>query len=106
MLPIITMAEYDVYREFPDGLSAEQLDGAVSTCGETVEEMRSEGADVSYLGTEVLMDDSETIVGTMCCFGGESSARIEELNERAGVPFVETCRRGSPIAGEREKRTA
>jgi predicted RNase H-like HicB family nuclease len=100
------MTEYDVYRSFPDGLSAAELDGAVSACGETIEEMRAEGADVSYLGTEVLMDDSETIVGTMCCFDGESSAQIEELNERAGVPFVETYRRGSPIAGEREKRAA
>jgi hypothetical protein len=52
------------------------------------------------------MDDSETIVGTMCCFDGESSAQVEELNERVGVPFVETYRRGSPIAGVRAKRTA
>jgi hypothetical protein len=100
------MAEYDVYRSFPDGLSEEELDGAVEACGETIEEMRAEGADVSYLVTEVPMDDSETIVGTMCCFDGESSAQVEELNERVGVPFVETYRRGSPIAGVRAKRTA
>lgn len=100
------MTEYDVYREFPDGLSADDLDGAVEACGETIEEMRAEGADVAYLGTEVLLDDDERIVGTVCCFDGESSTQIEELNERAGVPFVRTYRRGSPIAGEKPKRSA
>ena len=100
------MTEYDVYREFPDGLSTEDLEGAVAACGETIEEMRSEGADVAYLGTEVLLDDEETIGGTVCCFDGESREQIEELNERAGVPFVRTYRRGTPIAGEREKQRA
>lgn len=99
------MAEYDVYREFPDGLSAADLDGAVAACGDAINAMRAEGAEVAYLGTEVLLDDQETIMGTVCCFEGESTTQIKELNERAGVPFVKTYRRGTPIAGERPKQS-
>lgn len=93
------MTEYEVYREFERGLTREELDGAVEACGETIEEMRAEGEDVSYLGSEVLLDDDGAIVGTMCCFDGESREQIEDLNERADVPFVTTYRRGTPVEG-------
>lgn len=97
------MSEYEVYRAFDDGLTREELAGAVEKCGEAIENLRTEGEDVSYLGSEVLLDDEETIVGTMCCFDASSREIVEELNERAGVPFTRTYRRGTPVEGERSK---
>lgn len=93
------MTEYEVYREFENGIPEAELEGAVEACGETIEEMRGEGAEVSYLGSEVLLNDDGAIVGTMCCFDGESREQIEELNHRAGVPFSTTYQRGTPVKG-------
>lgn len=97
------MPEYEVYREFESGLTEPELHGAVEACGEKIEQLRTEGEHVRYLGSEVLLDDEGSIVGTMCCFDGESREQIEALNERAGVPFVTTYRRGSPVEGEAPK---
>lgn len=97
------MPEYDVYRAFDGGLTEAELHGAVAACGEAIEALRAEGEHVRYLGSEVLLDDEDTIVGTMCCFDGESREQIEALNERAGVPFVTTYRRGTPVEGEAPK---
>lgn len=97
------MPEYEVYREFDGGLSQDQLRGAVEACGDAIEECRAEGQQVGYLGSEVLLNEAGTIVGTMCCFDGESREQIEQLNERAGVPFVTTYRRGTPVEGAEPK---
>lgn len=100
------MTEYGVLRQFEDGLTREELDGAVEACGEVIEELRAEGDDVQYLGSEVLLDDSDgTITATVCCFDGKSREQIEEVNERAGLPFVTAYRRGSPVEGEAPKTT-
>lgn len=97
------MTEYDVLRQFERGLSRAELDGAVEACGEAIEEMRAEGADLSYLGSEVLVDDEGSITGTVCCFDGESRQQIEEVNDRAGLPFETVYRRGAPVKGEAPK---
>lgn len=99
------MTEYNVFRRFDDGLSRDELDGAVQACGEAIEDMRAEGADVRYLGSEVLLDDDGDITATVCCFDGESREQIETVNERAGVPFATTYRRGVPVEGEAPKST-
>ena len=93
-----------MFREVPDALSAADLDGAVTACGEAIEEIRAEGDGVAYLGTEVLLGDDQRIGARVGCFEGENRVQIEEPKERAGVPFTGTYRRGTPIPGEREKQ--
>lgn len=97
------MTEYNVFRQFEGGLTREELDGAVGACGQAIEEMRGEGADLTYLGSEVLLDDEGAITGSVCCFDGESREQVEAVNDRAGVPYTTTYRRGVPVEGEARK---
>lgn len=97
------MTEYNVFRQFEEGLSREELDGAVGACGQAIAEMRAEGADLTYLGSEVLLDEEGTITGTVCCFDGESREQVEAVNDRAGIPYTTAYRRGVPVEGEAPK---
>lgn len=60
---------------------------ATPTHGEAIQALRSNGRDIAYLGTEVLLNDEGSIIGTMCCFDTESSELVAKANEQAGVPF-------------------
>lgn len=97
------MVEFETYREFEQGMSHEELNGAVEQCGEAIQALRSNGRDIAYLGTEVLLNDEGSIIGTMCCFDAESSDLVAKANDQAGVPFTEIYRRGTPVEGERPK---
>jgi hypothetical protein len=97
------MTEYNVFRQFEEGLSRDELDNAVGACGQAIAEMRAEGADLTYLGSEVLLDDEGAITGSVCCFDGESREQVETVNDRAGIPYTTTYRRGVPVEGEAPK---
>jgi hypothetical protein len=95
--------KYELYREFPDGISASDLEAAVETVGKELESMRRGGENITYLGSEVFEDDAGRIVGTLCAFDGQTMSQVESANRRAGVPFARAYRRGARIAGERDR---
>lgn len=97
------MVEFETYREFEQGLAHADLEAAVERCGEAIQELRSGGETIAYLGSEVFLNDDGAIVGTMCCFEAESRDTVREANDRAEVPFEQIYRRGTPVEGERPK---
>ena len=76
------MPLYVAIRTLP-GVTPDALAGAgarVKTCAAG---MRSEGTEVRWIGSFFLPPSSQT----HCYFEGPSTLAVEEVNQRAGVPF-------------------
>jgi hypothetical protein len=86
-------------REFDSGLSRDVLEAASGRSIDTIEEMRGEGAAISYLGSEVFVDEGGLAWGTICDYDADSEATLREHSERAELPVSSVWMRGSPLAG-------
>lgn len=92
------MTNYDVLREFGDGITQAELDQAVERSGDAIESMREDGHAISYLGSEVFLDDSGTVVATVCRYDAESESDIREHSDRGELPLRGVFLRGDPVA--------
>lgn len=93
------MTNYEVYREFDSGLSGDDLEQAVERSGAAIEEMRGEGESISYLGSQVFVDEDEMAWATMCRYDATSEEAVRDLSERAELPVNEVFLRGTPLHG-------
>lgn len=93
------MTNYDVLREFESGLSEEELEQAVDRSSTAIEEMREEGAVISYLGSDVFTDEDGLAWATMCRYDADSEDDVREHSERATLPVRNVFVRGIPLAG-------
>lgn len=93
------MTNYDVYREFGSGITQEELDAAVERSGEAIETMRMEGQIISYLGSDVFVDEDDRIKATICRYDAESVEQVENHSEEAELPFDIVFMRGTPVPG-------
>jgi len=93
------MTNYSVLREFDSGLSRDTLEAAGDRSIETIEEMRGEGTAISYLGSDVFVDEDGLAWGTICEYDADSEATLSEHSERAELPVSGVWMRGNPLAG-------
>lgn len=91
------MTNFDVLREFGSGITQAELDSAVERSGEGIEAMREDGHAISYLGSEVFVDDEGTIMATLCRYDAGSETEVREHSERAELPVTGVFRRGTPV---------
>jgi hypothetical protein len=77
------MAVFMVERELP-GITLPQLADAQKAAIETSDRMSGEGKDVRYIRSTWVPGDSRV----MCLFESDSSDRVREVNETAGIPFT------------------
>jgi|GEM_PF-3234738 len=91
------MTNYNVLREFGDGITQDELDQAVARSSDAIESMREDGHAMSYLGSEVFVNEAGTIMATMCCYDAESETDIREQSERGALPVSSVFLRGAPI---------
>ena len=92
------MTNYDVFREFGDGITQSELDQAVERSGDAIESMREGGRTISYLGSEVFVDDEGTIMATLCRYDAESESDVREHSDRGQLPISGVYLRGDPVA--------
>ncbi|PSP62446.1 DUF4242 domain-containing protein [Halobacteriales archaeon QH_8_64_26] len=93
-------ADFLIMRELDDPITYEQLDGATDASGAALEELREEGTDIEWVGSEVLEDDAGQVTGTFCHYRAESEEAIYEHADRAGLPATNVSRQGDPLDGE------
>lgn len=91
------MTNYNVLREFGDGITQAELDQAVARSGEAIESMREDGHAMSYLGSEVFVNEAGAIMATMCRYDAESENDIREQSERGELPISGVFLRGEPV---------
>ncbi len=91
------MTNYHVLREFGDGVTEELLDEAVDRSNEATESMREDGHAISYIGSEVFVDEEGTIMATICSYDAESEEDVREQSERAELPVSGVYLRGESI---------
>lgn len=92
-----TMTNYAVLREFGDGITQAELDEAVARSNESTESMREDGHAISYLGSEVFVNEAGSIVATMCRYDAESKRDMLEQSERGGLPVSGVFLRGKAV---------
>lgn len=92
-----TMTNYDVLREFGDGITQSDLDDAVARSSEMTESMRADGHAFSYLGSEVFVNKTGSIMATMCRYDAESEEDVLEHSEAADLPVSGIFLRGTPV---------
>lgn len=92
-----TMTNYDVLREFGSGITQGELDQAVDRSSEAIESMREDGHAISYLGSEVFVDEAGSIMATMCRYDAESESDVREQSERGELPVSGVFLRGMPV---------
>lgn len=93
------MTNYDVFREFEPGITDEQLEQAVERSGEAIEELRSEGTPISYLGSQTFLNADGSIGATMCRYDADSEETLRAHGERAGLAVSDIFVVGPPHAG-------
>lgn len=91
------MTNYEVLREFGAGITQSELDQAVERSGEAIESMREDGHAISYIGSEVFVDEEGTIMATMCRYDAESESDVREQSERGELPVSGVFLRGKPV---------
>lgn len=91
------MTNYDVLREFGDGITQEELDEAVDRSNESTESMREDGHTISYLGSQVFVNESGEIMVTMCRYDAESERDVREQSERGALPLSGVFLRGNAV---------
>lgn len=94
-----TMTNYDVLREFEAGITNEQLEQAVESSGEAIEELRSEGVAMSYLGSQTFLNTDGSIGATMCRYDADSEATLRKHSDRAGLAVSNIFVVGPPHEG-------
>lgn len=80
------MTNFDVFREFDSGITGEQLEAAVERSGEAIEELRSDGTAISYLGSQTFLNEDGSIGATMCRYDTDSEETIRTHAELADLP--------------------
>ena len=70
-------------ERYVPGISRAELERALERLDETARELRSEGADVRYLGSTIVPEDE----ACFCQFEGLSEELVAETNRRAGIAF-------------------
>jgi hypothetical protein len=104
------MTNYDVLREFADGITQAELDQAVERSDAATESMREDGHAISYVGSDVFTDGAGGIMATMCRYDAESEGDVREQSRRGELPVSGVFRRGqaidahAPRAGVGQKR--
>ena len=93
------MTNYDVLREFEAGITNEQLEQAVDSSGEAIEELRSEGVPMSYLGSQTFLNEDGSIGATMCRYDADSEATLRKHSDRAGLAVSGVYEVGPPHVG-------
>jgi len=93
------MTNYDVLREFETGITNEQLEQAVESSGEVIEELRTKGVPMSYLGSQTFLNEDGSIGATVCRYDADSEATLREHSERAGLAVERYLRGRPPHAG-------
>ena len=93
------MTNYDVLREFETAITNEQLEQAVESSGEAIEEIRASGEPMSYLGSQTFLKEDGSIGATMCRYDANSEAAVREHSERAGLAVSDVFAVGPPHAG-------
>lgn len=91
------MTNYDVLREFGDGITQADLDQAVARSSEATESMREDGHAFSYLGSEVFVNETGSIMATICRYDAESEADVLEHSELGELPVSGVFLRGTPV---------
>lgn len=91
------MTNYNVFREFGDGITEADLDEAVARSNEATESMRNDGHTIAYTGSDVFVNETGSIVATMCHYDAESEADILEQSERGELPISGVFLRGTPV---------
>jgi len=76
------MAVFMVERDLP-GITLPQLAEAQQAAIQTSDRMTDEGKDVRYIRSTWVPGDARV----MCLFEADSSDRVREVNETAGIPF-------------------
>ena len=94
-----TMTNYDVLREFDAGITNEQLEQAVDRSGEAIEDLRSEGVPMSYLGSQTFLNEDGSIGATMCRYDVDSEATLRKHSDRAGLVVSNIFAVGPPHVG-------
>ena len=77
------MSVFMVERDLK-GISMEDLGGAQKVAIAEAEKMRGEGSKIGYIRSTFAPDDGRC----MCLFDGESATQVQELNDRAGLPYT------------------
>jgi hypothetical protein len=89
-----------IMRELDDPITHEQLDEAAAGSGAALAELRKEGTDIEWVGSEVLENEAGQVTGTFCHYRAEDEDAIYEHADRAGLPATNVSRQGEPLAGE------
>jgi hypothetical protein len=93
------MTNYDVLREFETGITNEQLEQAVESSAEAIEELRTQGVPMSYLGSQTFLNEDGSIGATMCRYDADSEATLRKHSERAGLAVSDVFAVGPPHDG-------
>lgn len=93
------MTNYDVFCEFDSGITEEQLEQAVDRSWDAIEELRSEGIPMSYLGSQTFLDEDGLIVATMCRYDVDSEETLRDHAQRAELAVSDIYLVGPPHAG-------
>lgn len=91
------MTNYDVLREFGTGISQAQLDQAVERSNDATESLREDGHAISYIGSEVFVNEAGDIMATMCRYDAESESVVREQSELGELPVSGVFLRGKPV---------
>lgn len=91
------MTNYDVLRQFGDGITQAELDQAVDRSNEATESMREDGHAISYIGSEVFVNEAGNVMATMCRYDAESEADVREQSDRGELPVSDVFLRGKAV---------
>jgi hypothetical protein len=62
--------------------------------------MREDGHAISYIGSEVFVNEAGKIMATMCRYDAESENDVREQSERGELPISSVFLRGTPVDAE------
>lgn len=91
------MTNYHVLREFGDGITQDELDQAVDRSNQATEAMREDGHAIAYIGSNVLVDEHDAIMATICSYDAESEEAVHEQSERGELPLSGVFLQGKAV---------
>lgn len=92
--------DFLILRELDEPITRDDLSAAADKSGETLETLREEGREISWVDSEVLTNDDDDVVGTFCHYRAEDEETVREHADRAGLPATKVTKRGEPLSGE------
>lgn len=90
---------YLIFRQIDPPVTHDERARASERSIAALETVRGDGKAIDWVRSEILTNEDDLVVGTLCHFRAESEEAIVEHADCAGLPVSQIYHRGEPVDG-------